>query len=210
MTTRARAALLAPALTVTLAFTLAACSDEPAPVRETGVDPEWYAELDRAVEDADQVGDVPVLSSGSCPIDTPEVAGHDLDEDSPDVGVSTLGDSGHRLICSWSPPATDLVVARFDDPAELELAREDVSRVGEVDNGQNVQVTEAITVGRREFFVRRTTFPTNDSHIDYAVWFLDEDEQGLVLLDVETTDTHDLIETYDAQQAAQDLADLLS
>ena len=209
MTTRGSAALLA----VVVMFTGSACSggeDEGEPARATGVDPDWYAELDKAVEEAGPVGEIPTLSRGECPLETPVIAGNDLDEDSPDVGVSALGDSGHRLVCRWSPPATDLVVSRFEDPAELELTRESVGQLGEQDNGDNVRFTEKITVGEREFFVRRTVFPTNDAHIDYSVWFLDEDELGVVLLDIETTDTDDLIETYDAQQAAEDMAALLS
>ena len=205
MTTRGSAALLAAAVMLSVS----GCGGDE-PVRATGVDPDWYVELDRAVEDADGVGTIPVLSQGSCPLEDPVIAGTDLDEDTPDVGVSTLGDSGHRLICRWSPPATALIVTRFDDPAELELARDSLSELGEQDNGENVELTEMITVGEREFFVRRTVFPTNDSHIDYSVWFLDDEEQGMVLLDVEAGDTDDLIETYDSQQAAEDMADLLS
>lgn len=211
MTTRGSAALLAAAVMLSVSVSVSGCGgDDDEPVRATGVDPDWYVELDRAVEDADDVGTIPVLSQGSCPLEAPVIAGTDLDEDTPDVGVSTLGESGHRLICRWSPPATALIVTRFDDPAELELARDSLSELGEQDNGDNVQVTEMITVGEREFFVRRTVFPTNDSHIDYSVWFLDEEEQGMVLLDVEAGDTDDLIETYDAQQAAEDMAALLS
>lgn len=191
------------------ALVLAGCSGEDEPELSEGVDAGWYDAVDEAVEDADDVGEIPVLARGECPIDTPEIAGEELD-DQPDVGVSTLGDSGHRLICSWSPPATNLVVSRFDDPAELELARAEVGEVGEQDNGANVQVTEAITVGERDFFVRRTVYPTNDTHIDYDVWYLDDDEAGMVLLEVEAGDDRDLISTYDTQQAAEDLADLLS
>lgn len=193
---------------------LGGCSDDSAdddadPGRTTGVDTEWYDELDAAVAGAGEVGSVPVLERGDCPIDTPEVDGEELD-DSPDVGVSSVGESGHRLICSWSPPATDLVVTQFEDAAELELARDEIGQVGTQDNGANVQVTEAITVGERDFYVRQTTFPTNDAHVDYDAWYLDDDNTGFVLLSVEAADERNLIETYDAQQAAQDLADLLS
>ncbi|PUA81925.1 hypothetical protein C7S10_07725 [Nocardioides currus] len=188
---------------------LSGCSgDNPEPERSTGVDPEWYDALDAAVEDAGEVGDIPTLRSDDCPLDTPAVAGEELDGDT-DVGVSTLGDSGHRLVCRWSPPATDLVLTRFDDPAELELARDEVGEPGEQDNGDNVETTETITVGDRDLVVRRTVYPTNDSHIDYAAWYFDDESAGLVLLDVETTETRGLIESYDAQQAAEDLAALL-
>ena len=208
MGSRGRAAALAAVL-VTLGFTMSGCTGEDEPERTSGVDPAWYDAVDEAVADADGVGEVPVLSRGSCPLDTPVIAGEELDG-SADVGVSTLGDSGHRLICGWSPPATDLVVTRFEDPAELDLAREEVARLGEQDNGANVQTTTAVTVGEREIFVRRTVFPTNDTHIDYAAWYLDDDGGGMVLLDVEAGDERDLIDDYDAQQAAEDLAALLS
>ncbi len=192
---------------------LAGCSGDDEPERTTGVDPEWYDALDRAVADAEEdrgeLGEMPVLTRAECPLDTPEIAGEEIDDD-PDMGVSSLGESGHRLICQWSPPATDLIVTRFEDPAELELARQAVSVLGTDDNGANVQETEAITVGERDFFVRRTTFPTNDSHVDYAVWYLDDADDAMVLLEVEASDTRDLIESYDTQQAAEDLAALLS
>ena len=57
--------------------------------------------------------------------------------------------------------------------------------------------------------VVRKSFPTNDSHIDYGVTYLDTAGMGLVRLDVETTDDRGLIDSYTAQQAAQDLAALL-
>lgn len=205
MGSRARVVALAVALVVVAS----GCSGEDEPERTSGVDLAWYDALDEAVADADDVGAVPVLSRGSCPIDTPVIAGEELDG-STDVGVSTLGDSGHRLICGWSPPATDLVVTRFEDPAELDLARDEVARLGEQDNGANVQTTTAVTVGEREIFVRRTVFPTNDTHIDYAAWYFDDEAAGMVLLDVEAGDERDLIDDYDAQQAAEDLAALLS
>ena len=104
-------------------------------------------QLDAAVEEAGAVGEIPTLSAGDCPIDTPEIAGEEPEDDAPDVGVSTLGESGHRLICSWSGPSADLVVGRFEDPAELDRARDDVGEDGEQDNGDNVEVTETITVG---------------------------------------------------------------
>ena len=211
--TRLTAGVLAPALVM-----LAGCTGEDpdkdsgrvsgGPALATGVDPAWYAAVEQEVADADQVGAIPVLSRGECPLPTPRIAGEELDDD-PDVGVSTLGDSGERLVCRWSPPSTDVVVTRFDDPAELELARAEVSEVGEVDNGDNVRVTEAITLGERELFVRRTTYPTNDTHISYSAWYLDDEKSGLVLLDVDAGETRDLIETYDSQQAAEDLAALL-
>ena len=209
MTNRGRAIVLA--LLTTVLLTTGGCGggDDDSPARTTGVDPAWYDELEAAVDDAGEIGEIPTLESGDCPLDTPSIAGEEL-EDDPDVGVSTLGDSGHRLICRWSPPATDLVVTRFDDDAELELAQSEVSQEGEVDNGDNVQSTEVITVGQRELVVRRTEFPTNDSHIDYAVWYFDPDGSGMVLLDVEASDERDLIETYDAQQAADDMDALLS
>ena len=203
MGSRGRTAALAVALLVMAS----GCTGEDE--RPVGVDPEWYDAVDEAVADADQVGEMPVLSRGSCPVDTPVVAGEELDG-STDVGVSTLGDSGHRLICRWSPPATDLVVTRFEDAAELELARAEVGEVGEVDNGANVETTTAITVGEREIFVRRTVYPTNDTHVDYAAWYLDDENAGMVLLDVEAGDERDLIDSYDDQQAAEDLAALLS
>lgn len=200
-----RTALVAGAL----ALVLSGCSGDDEPARTTGVDPEWYSALEEAVADAGEIGEVPTLKKDDCPLgDPPVVAGEEVEEGAY-VGVSTLGDSGHRLICQWSPPATDLIVSRFDEAGELELARDEVSTVGEQDNGANVQVTEAITVGERDFFVRRTVFPTNDSHIDYAVWHFDDDNAAMVLLEVETTDTRDLITSYDAQQAAEDLAALL-
>lgn len=205
MGSRGKAAVMAIALVVVTS----GCSGEDEPERRSGVDPGWFEAVDEAVADADGIGEVPVLSRGSCPFDTPVIAGEELDG-STDVGVSTLGDSGHRLICGWSPPATDLVVTRFEDPAELDLARDEVARLGEQDNGANVQTTTAVTVGEREIFVRRTVFPTNDTHIGYAAWYFDDASAGMVLLDVEAGDERDLIDDYDAQQAAEDLAALLS
>ena len=100
----------------------------------------------------------------------------------------------------------DLVVARFTDAAEF--ATVDAARRAQQEPG-NEQTDSEIVVGDRTFVVIRTVFPTNDSHIDYAVTYLDEAEQGLVRLDIETTDTRDLIDTYDARRAAEDLAALL-
>ena len=81
--------------------------------------------------------------------------------------------------------------------------------MGEQDLGVTVQTTEEITVDEHEFIVRRAVFPTDDSHIDYSVWFFDEARPGMVILDVATTKDRGLIKSYTSQQAAEDLAALL-
>ncbi len=70
----------------------------------------------------------------------------------------------------------------------------------------NVQTEQTLTAGAREILVKKTVYPTNDSHIDYAAYYFDDANLCTALLEVESTDTRGLIESYDEQQAADDLA----
>ena len=187
---------------------LVGCSGDEEPPTKSGIAAEWFDALDTAVEQAGQVGPIPKLEQGECPIGPPQIAGVAADGESV-VGVSAADSSKRRLICQWSGPVTELVVERFEDLSDLESARQEVSVTGEQDLGVTVQSTETITVGEREFVVRRAVYPSDDSHIDYSVWFFDEEGSGMAILDVETTQARQLITTYTAQQAAEDLEQLL-
>ena len=185
-------------------------SSDSATATGSGVPREWYAALGEnvaAAEQADEFGGIPVIyPEERCDItDSVSIAGEDTEREA-GSGVSTVGTSGSRYVCQFSGPSVDLVVARFTDAAEF--ATVDAARRAQQEAG-NEQSDFEIIVGDRTFVVIRTVFPTNDSHIDYAVTYLDEAEQGLVRLDIEATDTRDLIDTYDARRAAEDLAAVL-
>jgi nitrous oxide reductase accessory protein NosL len=187
---------------VAVVFTLTGCGGQQAQDAETsagtqpdagtspaggsvGIPAGWYDVLDTQVAAAGpDVSDVPVISmGGTCElVDQLSIAGEAVN--SHGSGVSTLGESGDRYVCEFTGPSTDLVLVHFEDPSELAAAREAV-HAHEVP--ENEQTEQTFTVGGREVLVVRTSYPTNDTHIDYAATYVDEEHAGLVLLDVETT-----------------------
>jgi hypothetical protein len=209
--------LVAPALFAGLL--LAGCtSTEPGQAQppassaggSAGVPAAWYEALDERFADAEKdgpVGEVPtIVMDAECDLtDSVGIAGEPTERQS-GSGVRTLGASGHSLVCTFSGPSVDLSINRFSDASELPAV--DAGRRATTESG-NEQIEQEIVLGSRTFVVVRKSFPTNDSHIDYGVTYLDTAGMGLVRLDVETTDDRGLIDSYTAQQAAQDLAALL-
>ena len=182
---------------------------QPPSVAGSGVPSSWYDTLDERYAETEQSGgvrSVPVFENNSgCELDvTVEIAGGPADADM--NAVHTTGDSGRSYVCRFTEPSGELSVTLFADAAEF--ATVDEARRAQEQAG-NEQTDEEIVIGSRTFAVVRKSFPTNDSHIDYGVTYLDTDKQGLVRLDVETTDDRGLIDSYTPQQAAQDLATLL-
>lgn len=120
------------------------------------------------------------------------------------AGASEIGTSGRRVVCKGSRPSTTFSVGRLDDPIEFGKL---VDGLGPEQEAGNVQAGSTETVGNRSFDVVRTSYPTNDSHIDYTVTLTDPAQQAYATLQVETTG--DARQTYNAAQAAQDLAAML-
>lgn len=122
------------------------------------------------------------------------------------TGASTLGAAGTRYFCSFTDPSVDLIVVQMDDDAsyaELQQSAKAYSEAG------NEQTDTMVTIGEREILVKKTVYPTNDTHIDYTATYFDADNLGTVILEVEAGETRGLIDSYDEQQAAEDLAAIL-
>lgn len=149
-------------------------------------------------------GQVPELDSDApCPLEVDTVVAGNRSRPF-GAGVSNIGLSGRRAICDGTEPSTTLSVGHLDDPAEFaELEAE----AGPEQESGNDQTGSTETVGNRRYTVVRTTYPTNDSHIDYTVTFTDPTQRAYAVLQVETTD--EARQTYDAPQAARDLAAVL-
>ena len=148
--------------------------------------------------------DVPELDPDEkCPLGVDvRIAGTEAEDFG--AGVSTIGDTGHRAVCDYTDPSATLSVGHFTDRSELTQVE---SSAGPQQEAGNEQTGSTETVGNRRFTVVRTTYPTNDSHIDYTVTFSDAAQLGYAVLQVETTD--EARQTYNPAQAAKDLAAVL-
>lgn len=160
---------------------------------------------DKAYRDAGSPTDeVPTLDpEDECPlhVDT-QVAGKKNESDG--AGVSTIGSSGHRVVCEGTEPSTTFSVGHFTSAGELSELE---SSSGAQTEAGNQQTGSTETVGNRTFTVVRTSYPTNDSHIDYTVTITDRGQLAYAVLQVETTD--EARQTYNSAQAARDLAAML-
>ncbi len=175
-----------------------------------GVPRSWYAALDRnyaAAEKDGPVGSVPELKmDDGCDITKAvEIKGKDTGSEF-GSGVSSLGSSGRRYVCSFNDPSASLVLATFKDKAEY--AGVDEARRAQTVAG-NEESEDTFTIGKREIVVVKRSYPTNATHIDYGASYLDPTHRAIVRLDVETSDTRGLITSYSSRQAAKDLAALL-
>jgi hypothetical protein len=161
--------------------------------------------VDSAYEKAGRPSsDVPELDSdASCPLEVSmRIAGAEVEQFG--AGVSTIGDTGHRVVCEGTDPSITLSVGHLTSGPELTELQDNA---GPQQEAGNEQTGSTETVGNRRFTVVRTTYPTNDSHIDYTVTLTDPAELAYAVLQVETTD--DARETYSSNQAARDLAAML-
>ena len=199
------------AITFLCAAALAGCggSKDEKPAGD-GVPKSWYAALDKnyaAAEKDHTVGSVPELSmDDGCDIAKGvEIKGKNTEGEF-GSGVSTLGSSGKRYVCSFEHPSVDLVLATFTDKTEYDGL--DKARRAQTEAG-NEQSEDTFTIGKREIVVVKRSYPTNATHIDYGASYLDPKHRAIVRLDIETTDTRGLITSYSSRQAAKDLAALL-
>lgn len=149
-------------------------------------------------------GDTPELHPDEkCPLGVDvRVAGRQPEEFG--AGVSALGESGHRAVCEYTDPSVTFSVGHFDNASELADVVRSAGPQQEVGNAQTGSIE---TVGNRRFTVVRTTYPTNDTHIDYSVTITDPTQLAYAVLQVETTD--EARQTYNSGQAARDLAAVL-
>lgn len=184
--------------------------DDAAPTASAGpqqpVPTALVARADKAYSDAGSPrSSVPELDlDADCPLDVrTRIAGQE--GKSFGSGVSGIGDTGHRAVCKTSKPSTTLSVGHFTEQAELTELQDNA---GPQQESGNDQTGSTETVDGRTFQVVRTSYPTNDSHIDYTVTITDPAQLAYAALQVETTDK--ARQTYSANQAARDLAEILA
>lgn len=161
---------------------------------------------DKAWSDADSPHSrVPELDlDAKCPLDLDTLVAGQKNK-SFGSGVSGIGDSGHRAVCEGTKPSTTLSVGRFTDQAEFAELQADAVPQQEAGNEQTGSTEN---VDGRTFSVVRTTYPTNDTHIDYTVTVTDPAQLAYVVLQIETTD--EARQTYSPNQAARDLSAMLT
>ena len=182
-------------------------SSDSGVARTNEVPDNWYqVTKDELAGAPDPTSEIPTIDlDAPCElVDTIDIAGEPAEPFG--AGASALDGTGSRYVCQFSEPSSDLVVVQAGDDSSFAALRENAKAFAETGNEQT---DTTITVGERDILVKKTVYPTNDSHVDYAATYSDDDNLGLVLLDVETSDTRGLIDSYDEQQAAEDLAAIL-
>lgn len=202
---RRRAATAAGFVLATL-LTATACSSNAQEPLTVGIPDTWPAAIDDGKERYPELGSMGMGDARwNCPFtDTIEVDGKTMDDG--DTIFWKLGDGTYEVECTFFPPTpASLKFAQAEDATAF--AALTTSTAASEANSNESQ--DAVTIGERDYILITTAYPTNPATGDsFVACYLDETTLSRACLDVSHSDERS--EDYDAQQAAEDLAAILT